>query len=183
MRNLKLQVQITADGFIAGPQGEMDWMTFDWDDELKNYVAALTEPVDCILLGRKLAQGFIPHWAAQPRGEDAWFVDKMNLSAKVVFTQTLAHSKWDNTVLAKGNLAEEVGRLKREASGDMIAYGGATFVSALIRENLIDDLYLFVNPVALGSGLAIFTDRTNLQLVSAHAFNCGIVAHHYRPRG
>ncbi|MGP1685133.1 MAG: dihydrofolate reductase family protein, partial [Giesbergeria sp.] len=60
MRKLKLQVQISIDGFIAGPKGEMDWMVWDWDDALKQYVSDITEPVDTILLGRTLAQGFIP---------------------------------------------------------------------------------------------------------------------------
>ncbi len=57
MRKLKLQVQMTVDGYIAGPNGELDFMVWDWDDELKQYVTALTEPVDCIVLGRKLAEG------------------------------------------------------------------------------------------------------------------------------
>ena len=54
MRKLKLQVQISVDGFVAGPNGEMDWMMFDWDDELKDYVTSITEPVETILLGRKI---------------------------------------------------------------------------------------------------------------------------------
>ena len=69
MRKLKLQVQMTVDGFIAGLNGEMDWTARDWDGELKKYVTEITEPVDCIVLGRKLAQGFIPHWASHPEQE------------------------------------------------------------------------------------------------------------------
>ena len=61
MRKLKLQVQMSVDGFISGANGEMDWMTFDWDDALKECVTEITTPVDCIVLGRRLAQGFIPH--------------------------------------------------------------------------------------------------------------------------
>ena len=63
MRKLKLQVQMTIDGYIAGPNGELDFMVWNWDDELKRYVDTITEPVDCIVLGRKLAEGFIPYWA------------------------------------------------------------------------------------------------------------------------
>ncbi len=61
MRKLKLQMQMSVDGYIAGPQGEMDWVVMDWDDQLKKYVEGITAPVDCILLGRKLAEGFIPY--------------------------------------------------------------------------------------------------------------------------
>ena len=63
MRKLKLQVQMSVDGYIAGPNGEMDWMVWNWDDTLKKYVDDLTDSIDCILLGRKMAPGFIAHWA------------------------------------------------------------------------------------------------------------------------
>mgnify|MGYP002633797651 CR=1 FL=1 len=62
MRKLKLQIQLSIDGYIAGPNGEMDWMIWNWDDELKNFVTEITESTDTIVLGRKLAQGFIPNW-------------------------------------------------------------------------------------------------------------------------
>ena len=84
---------MSLDGYIAGINGEMDWMEWNWDDELKNYVKEITEPVDCIVLGRKLAQGFIPYWASNPEQEGA---DKMNNTPKVVFTKTLDKSEWDN---------------------------------------------------------------------------------------
>lgn len=95
MRKLKLQVQMSVDGFIAGPNGEMDWMTFNWDDELKDYVTAITEPVDCIVLGRKLAEGFIPHWAGVAADADnleAAAGQKFSGIPKVVFTRTLQQS-------------------------------------------------------------------------------------------
>ena len=63
LRKLKLQVQMSIDGYIAGPNGEMDWMVWNWDDKLKKYVFELTEPVDTIILGRKMTDGFISHWS------------------------------------------------------------------------------------------------------------------------
>lgn len=65
MRKLKLQVQLSVDGFIAGPNGEMDWMVWDWDEALNKSVAAITDPVDTKVLGRKLAEGFIPTWSSR----------------------------------------------------------------------------------------------------------------------
>lgn len=183
MRRLKLQVQMSMDGFIAGPNGEMDWMVWDWDAGLKAYVSALTEPVDCILLGRKLAQGFIPYWASHPEEEGA---EKLNSTPKVVFTHTLTAAEWEHTTLATGDLVEEVTRLKQLPGQDMIAYGGATFVSALIRHNLIDDYHLLINPVAVGKGRTIFGEvegTPSLRLVDAHAFACGIVAVRYARQG
>jgi len=172
MRKLKLQVQMSVDGYIAGPNGEMDWMEWNWDEELKNYVRAITAPVDCIILGRKLAQGFISYWASNPEQEGA---DKINSSKKVVFTKTLDKSEWDNTVLAKGDLADEIIHLKKQAGKDIITYGGATLVSALIEHGLIDEYHLLINPTAIGNGMAIFKELTSKQhliLVNSTSFEC-----------
>lgn len=182
MRKLKLQVQMSVDGYIAGPNGEMDWMIWNWDDELKNYVKEITEPVDCIILGRKLAQGFIPHWASIPEEEGA---NKMNNTKKVVFTKTLDKSEWDNTILAKGDLVDEISKLKKQDGKHMITYGGANFVSALIKNGLIDEFHLFINPTAIGSGMTIFNEldsRQNLSLVKSVSFDCGIVVLYYKPK-
>lgn len=181
MRKLKLQVQISVDGFIAGPNGEMDWMVWNWDQPLKNYVKEITTPVDCVVLGRKLAQGFIPYWASHPEEEGA---GQINAFKKVVFTKTLEESEWDNTVLAKGDLVEEINQLKRQEGKDIIAYGGAGFVSSLVKHGLIDEFHLFVNPTVAGNGMAIFKEvqtAQQLKLVKAIPFECGIVVLNYKP--
>ena len=183
MRKLKLQMQMTVDGHVAGPNGELDWMALPWDEELNGYVAELIEPVDCIVLGRKLAQGFIPYWANVPEGEDPRGAEKYNGTQKVVFTKTLDSTDWANTVLAKGELTDEILRLKGQPGGDIIAYGGVTFVSALIRNALVDDLYLLVNPVAIGVGQSIFSgleQRQQYRFIDAKPFPCGVTVLHFR---
>ncbi len=188
MRKLKLQVQMTVDGYIAGPNGEMDFMVWNWDDALKQYVETITAPVDCIVLGRKLAEGFIPHWAgvaANPDDEDFTAGKKFTDTHKVVFTKTLNQSEWNNTVLAKGELADEITQLKNQEGNDIIAYGGATFVSALIRHQLIDEFHLFINPVAIGDGMPIFKEldsKQDLALVKSTSFECGVVVLNYKPK-
>jgi len=190
MRKLKLQVQMTIDGFISGTNGEMDWMTFNWTEDLKEFVGQLTNPVDTILLGRNLAEGFIPHWAAaldSPEPEEG--AEKFVKTQKVVFTKTLSKSDpmvigWNNTVLAQGDLVDEINDLKKQAGGDMIVYGGGKFVSSLIKDNLIDELHLFINPVIIGNGLPIFnavTKKHPYQLMSTRPFDCGIVVLTYQP--
>ncbi len=188
MRKLKLQVQMTLDGYIAGLNGEMDFMAWNWDDGLKQYVKDITEPVDCIILGRKLAEGFIPYWgsvAANPDDPEFTSGKKFTDTHKVVFTKTLDKSEWDNTVLAKGNLIDEIIKLKKQDGKDIIAYGGATFVSALIKQGLIDEFHLFINPVAIGDGMTIFKEidsKQYLTLVKATSFDCGIIVLNYEPK-
>ena len=185
MRKLKLQVQMTIDGYIAGPNGDMDWVTFNWDDELLKYTTNLTVSFDCIVLGRKLAQGFIPHWAAvaaNPEDTEYTAGIKFTDTPKVVFSKTLNQSEWDNTVLAKGDLVDEITKLKQQDGKDIMVYGGATFVSSLIKHRLIDEFHLFVNPVAIGNGLPIFQElesKQHLTLLKSTAFSCGIVVLNY----
>ncbi|MBK7632013.1 MAG: dihydrofolate reductase family protein [Ignavibacteriales bacterium] len=188
MKKLKLQMQTTINGFVGGPNGELDWMMWDWTDDIKDYVTNLTDSVDTILLGRKMADGFITHWSdivKNKQGTEEYpFAKKMVDYHKVVFTKTLDKSTWDNTVLAKGNVVEEVNKLKQQDGNDLpagqagiIVYGGAEFVSALVKENLIDEYYLFVNPTALKTGLTIFNtlpEMMKLKLTNSTTFKCGI---------
>ena len=104
-RKLKLQVQISIDGYIAGPNGEMDFMTWNWGDDIKNYVTELTNSVDTIILGRKLAQGFIPHWLAateDPKSPEFEFAKKMTEPRKIIFTRTLKSTDDPTWVRANG---------------------------------------------------------------------------------
>jgi dihydrofolate reductase len=188
MRKLKLQVQMTVDGFIAGPNGEIDWATFPWTEDINKYVDEITAPVDTIILGRKLAEGFIPYWAgvaANPDDPEFTSGKKFTDTHKVVFTKTLERSEWGNTVLAKGSLVEEITKLKKQDGQDIIAYGGATFVSALIKHGLIDEFHLFINPTLIGSGMTIFKQldsKQNLTLVKSTSFDCGIVVLNFEPQ-
>jgi dihydrofolate reductase len=178
---------MSIDGYVAGPNGELDWMVWDWDDQLKSCVNQLHTTVGTILLGRKMTDGFVSHWESvltKPDDPAYAFAKIMVDTPKVVFSKTLAKSTWKNTALAKGDLSQEVDALKRQGSGtDIIVYGGAGFVSSLIAENLIDEYHLFVNPVALGKGLTIFANagRGKLTLKKATQFACGIVVLQYEP--
>lgn len=179
-RKLKLQMQLSVNGFVAAPNGEMDWMTWNWTEDIKNYVGNITGSVDTILLGRKMAGGFISHWtsvAASPQNPEYEFAKRMVDYPKVVFTKTLEKSTWANTVLAKGNLADEINKLKNKSGKDIIVYGGATFVSNLIPQKLIDEFHLFINPAAIGTGMSIFSklgEKQDFKLVKSQAFDCGI---------
>ena len=179
MRKLKIQTQVSVDGYMAGPNGEMDWMVWNWDDALKNFVQELTEPVDTIVLGHNLAKGFIDHWAAAAAKDNDWFSNKMAQTPKVVFSKNADKVNWERTRLAKGNLESEVNKLKSESGGDLIAYGGSQFVSSLSAANLIDEYNLFVNPTAVGQGMPVFKEKIKLKLLTAIPFECGITVMRY----
>jgi dihydrofolate reductase len=193
MRKLKLHVQMSLDSYIAGPNGEMDWMVWDWDDKLKNYEFELTEPVDTILLGRKMTDGFVSYWSdVLTKPDDPSSIDRSHVFAKkmidtpkVVFTKTLKKSQWANTDIATGDLTDEISNLKSLKGKDMIVYGGASFDSSLIKAGLIDEFHLFINPVAIGNGMTIFKDLNKIQkftLIKSIAFDCGIIGLHYEPK-
>lgn len=179
---------MTADGFVAGPNGELDCMNMNWDNGIMKYVSELTDSVSTILLGRKMTEGFMSYWTkavSDPANPEYPFGRIMVDTPKVVFTKTLDKPKWENTTLAKGKLSEEVKKLKNQNGKDIIVYGGAGFVSSLIKEDLIDEYHLFVNPAVIGSGMTIFNgikDKRSLKLTKSIPFDCGIVLLHYVPK-
>ena len=185
LRKLKLQVQMSIDGCIAGPNNEMDWMVWNWDEKLKEFVNRIHEPIDTILLGRKMAGDFLSYWSNvmnKPDDPEYTIAKKMIETPKIVFTKTLNKSEWSNTDIATGDLKDEITKLKSQSGGDIIVYGGASFDSSLIKENLIDEFYLFVNPVALGTGKTIFKDFNEIRkfiLIESIVFDSGIVLLHY----
>jgi len=187
MRKLKLQVQISVDGYIAGPNGEMDWLTWNATEDFINYVTELTDSCSTMLLGRKLAEGFIPYWTnivAKPEDPQYSFARKMVDMPKVVFSKTLSQSTWDNTEVENGDLAAEVNKIKSQGGKDIVMYGGAEFVASIIKAGLIDELHLFVNPVAAGKGMAIFNTidgAQQLKLKKATPLQNGIVVLCYEP--
>ena len=185
MRKLKLQMQISIDGFAStGPNDEQKWVTWAWD-EIKPQVMELIDTTDTIVIGRKLAIDYIPYWQnvltqfSHPMYEVA---QRIVNAKKILFTKTLNNSIWENTQLAKGSLSDEINELKKQHGKDMIVYGGTSLVSALIKEGLIDEFHLFVNPVVLGRGVPIFDkldSSRQLRPRKSIVYDCGIVLMNY----
>jgi dihydrofolate reductase len=186
MRKLKLQMQMTINGYVAGPNGENDWMTWNPDDEFWEFINSLIDSSDTILMGRKMTDEFMSHWEnAVKNNPDNLFAKKMVDTPKVVFTKTLDKSTWNNTTLAKGNLSEEIANLKKQNGKDILVYGGAGFVSSLIKEGLIDEYHLIVNPTAIGNGMTIFNSLNRMQKFSpiqAKLYSGGKTVLSYKPK-
>jgi dihydrofolate reductase len=188
MRKLKLQMQTSLDGFVStGPNDEQTWVTWAWD-EIKQYVLDLLDTSDTIIIGRKLAVDYIPYWQntlTKPDDPMHEVAERIVSAKKVVFTKTLDKSEWNNTELAKGNLTDEIKKLKSQGGKDIMVYGGSSFVSALIKEGLIDEFHFFVNPVALGKGVPVFGQVNNFQqlkLKKSITYDSGIVMLNYQPK-
>ena len=188
MRKLKLQMQVTLDGFNStGSNDEQKWVTWAWE-EIKQYVLDLADSADTEIIGRKLAIDYIPYWLdIYTKPEDPMYeVAKIKAKQKkIVFTKTLDKSIWDNTELAKGDLKDEINKLKSQEGKDIIVYGGSSFVSSLIKEGLIDEFHFFVNPIAIGKGVSAFQELANwqeLKLQKVITFNSGLVLLHYNKK-
>lgn len=182
MRKLKLQVQISVDGYVAGANGELDW-TVNSDEKLWQLINELPDSSDTLLLGRKMAEDFVPHFEAfGPDSDKFTFARKMVNIPKVIFTRTMDKPFRKNISLANGNLAEEIAKLKNQDGKDILVYGGAGFVSSLIAEGHIDEFFLFVNPVMINKGMRIFDGlqtHQKLSLISAIPYKCGVTVLRY----
>jgi dihydrofolate reductase len=187
MRKLKLQVQMTIDGFAAGPNGENDWVFISGGDEAGlQKIIDLADSSDTLLLGRKLAQsGFIDYWQNLadngPDGQQRTLAQRIAGLHKIVFSSTETAISGNNVEVENGDLATAVQALKNQPGKDILVYGGVDFVSSLISLNLIDEYFIITCPVAIGNGLSIFKEKKILKLESSIAYNNGKVLNKYLP--
>lgn len=186
MRKVILMINVSLDGAIEGPNGEMDWALVGNEEDWK-YVNDLLSAVDTALLSRVLYQGFKSYWpsaATNPSSSkyDRHFAHWIENTSKIVFSKTLEKVEWKNSRLVKENIAEEISKLKQQPGKDMIMWGGAGIAQTFMKLGLIDEFRIKVHPVVLGSGKALFKDirdRINLKLLETKTFNTGIVGLHY----
>jgi dihydrofolate reductase len=178
---------VTLDGFIAGPNGEMDWVMVD--DEMGKYEYDIISSADTLLLGRVTYESFAGAWPYVPDNPSASegekeYARKLNAMRKIVFSKTLQKADWHNSSLVNEVLLAEIKKWKQEPGKDMLIYGSASVVQALTNLGLIDEYQIFVHPVVLGGGKPLFAnvqDRTKLKLVKTRTFNTGVVGLYYQP--
>jgi dihydrofolate reductase len=136
---------------------------------------------DALLLGRVTDEGFVAAWPTMTGAGE--FGERMNSIPKYVVSTTLEEVTWNNSRLIKGNVAEEISRLKRQPGQDILVGGSGQLVQTLRQHDLVDDYWLLGYPVVLGSGKRLFRDgdKTNLKLVESRSFPSGVVLLHYQP--
>ena len=186
MRNVVLFMHISLDGFAAGPNGELDWISYD--QELEKYAEGIVSTVGSPLYGRVTYQLMESYWPTVLTNPSATEHDLAHARwlenvEKIVFSKTLAKVEWNNTRLIKDNIAEEVAKLKQQPGKDLVIFGSPSLAQTFMQLDLIDEYRLTVNPVVLGSGKPLFKDlknRINLKLLETKTFNSGVVGLHYQ---
>ncbi|MGH7528520.1 MAG: dihydrofolate reductase family protein [Gemmatimonadales bacterium] len=170
---------VSLDGFVEGPNRELDWHAVD--EDFTRYVVDMQNWIDTILLGRVTYQGFAEHWPTSTAPE----APMMNGLPKIVFSRTLKKVEWKNSRLVRENIAEEIATLKRQPGRDIALLGSADLASTFIRFGLIDEFRFFIDPVVLGGGTPLFKgikDRMALKLLKTQTLSSGVVILYYQPR-
>lgn len=185
-------MSMSFDGFVAGSNGENDWIFKTGDAESKAWALGQCSEAGLIIMGRKSFEAMAPYW---PTSTDA-FAPLMNEIPKAVFTQngfkgidqgdnpSPAVASWANARVFDGDLTEGIRELKAEDGKPIVAIGGAGFVRSLIATGLVDEYYLAIHPVVLGAGLPIFDGLAKslfLKLVDVKVFPGGTTVHVYHP--
>ena len=178
-------MQMTIDGLVARPNGELDWMWIGKRDEsILQKVIQLADTCDTILMGRKMTPGFIEYWENvvdnEPGSIEHPLAKRMVEMRKIVFSGTRKIIHGRNLEVENGDLATRVHSLKQEAGKDIMVYGGATFTRSLISQDLVDEFYFFIKPVAIGDGLSIFTEQKVLELQNFTTYSEGTILTRYR---
>jgi dihydrofolate reductase len=173
MRQLILQTGVSIDGYVAALDGSHPWGYANPDEGTKRWILDSVWGAGAHLMGRVTYEEMAATWPTSK----SEYARPMNEIPKVVFSRTLQHADWPETRIARGDLREEIGRLKREPGKDLIAYGGATFDQALSRLGLVDEYRLMIQPAALGAGLPLFEDLAaplHLELIEATTYATGV---------
>ena len=189
MRRVIVSNVMSLDGFVSGPKGELDWFVYSRfmkGTEFGEYARTVISNVDAILLGRLTYEEFSSYWPTA-KNDDPVVYERINNLPKFVFSRSLKQVAWGNWGTAKlvsEDAAVAVSKMKQEPGRDMVIYGSATLVSALMKAGLIDEYQLIVYPVVLGKGRPEFKDLTQrypLSLVDVKQFKSGVVKLVYQP--
>jgi dihydrofolate reductase len=190
MRKIVTSHWITLDGFIAGPNSEMDWVGTGFDEAMGLYESELVNAADTLLLGRVTYDSFASSWPHVPDSPHASegekeYARRLNSMRKIVFSRALERAEWNNSTLTREIVPDEVKRLKQEPGQNILIYGSASVVSSLTNLGLIDEYQLLVYPLLLGQGKPLFKNvqhKVSLTLVETKTHSTGVVRLTYHPK-
>ncbi len=186
MRKLILFMHTSLDGFVAGPKGEMDWIIVS--EEMFDHAAQQTAQADTALYGRVTYQMMESYWptagdkpnaSKHDKEHSAWY----NKVEKAVVSKTMQGENLPNTNIISEDILGKIVSLKEASGKNIVMFGSPAVAHVLMAKNLIDDYWLFVNPILLGEGIPLFKDikeRTKLKFVASETFSSGVVYLHYK---
>ncbi|MEP7253488.1 MAG: dihydrofolate reductase family protein [Ginsengibacter sp.] len=201
MKKLVVSMNVTLDGFMAGPNCDLTWHFARWTIDMAEHLCEQLNNADTILLGRITYNVMARYWpyvaaSVSIAREDIAFAEMMNSYKKVVFSKTMSHSEvvskgWGNSSLAVNDVAKEIRRLKNlknSPNKDLIVYGSCRLVNSLVEAGLVDEYQLWVHPVILGNGKPLFGNngssllKDNLHLFKSRTFSSGVVVLYYHTK-
>ncbi|AVR00287.1 dihydrofolate reductase [Oceanobacillus iheyensis] len=188
MRKLVLFLHASLDGFVEGPNGEMDIGWVSYDSDLEKHAKEILSTADTVIWGRGTYQMMHSYWPSVPSNPSASQHERnhaewIEKTAKIVFSTTLDKVEWNNSRLVKENVEEEIKNLKQQPGNDMVILGSPRFAHYLMQHDLIDEYKITVSPVLIGSGLPLFQDleeKINLKLIKNKTFDSGAIGLVYR---
>ena len=179
MRNIILDLAVSLDGYIEGPNGEIDWCIMDEDMDFDGFLSA----IDTIFYGRVSYDNWGNYQPAENAPEaEIKFWKNIHSNKKYVFSGQIKQDQ--NAVFISSDIAEKVSEIKEQDGKDIWLYGGASIIQTFIRLGLIDVYRISVHPIALGSGKPLFEnlkERINLKLIKTNIFRSGVVQLIYEP--
>lgn len=172
-------MNLTLDGFMSGPDHELDWHFPLWNEEMSRFANAQLMSMDTILLGRLTYQSMVAYWPTAPLDDYSF---RMNAYKKIVISSTLQHAAWTNTEIFAQGIEEKILALKNSPGKDIIIYGSRSIVTLLSLRGLIDEYRIWVHPVAIGKGIPLLNQtchRIHLKLFNTRSFSTGVVLLYY----
>lgn len=178
----------SLDGFVAGLNGEMNWIHVD--EEMFDFVGTMTDKADAALYGRvtyEMMQSYWPTAGEDPNASkhdkehSAWY----NKVSKIVLSKTLSEKGLDNTTVISDHLSDHINEIKKQDGENILIFGSPSASHALLNQGLIDEFWLFINPVLIGQGIPLFkdvTETTKLRLIETKKFSSGVIALHYETK-
>ncbi len=185
MRKIISFMHISLDGFVAGPNGEMNWIKVD--EELFDYVGKRISESDTALYGRvtyEMMENYWPTAGDKPNASkhDIEHSNWYKKAHKIVLSKTMKDADLPNTTIISDNLSDSINKIREQEGTEICLFGSPTATHSLIQLNLIDGYWLFVNPIILGEGIPLFTnikDKTKLKLLTTRQFTSGVTELNY----
>lgn len=187
MRRIVVSMNVTIDGFMAATDGGLDWHLQNWTPDMADLLAQQLNTADTILLGRNTYSAMAGYWPAVSTGlslsrSDLAYATMINSCQKVVCSTTLKNVYWANSRLISSNIRAEILKLKQQPGKDIIIYGSRKLVRYLSKFNLIDEYLLWLYPVSIGQGIALFHQPQQLRLVDSQILSSGVAVLKYSTR-